>query len=145
MTIRFSRARGRVQPTPAICKRPPIPQPPGTPLEALSASITWTCVLPGSIPFTVAGAPELRRDTQQPLLTYKGQLIRAQQRLEIICWFDQPATTYNLWLNVFPGGGIQQQYVVHNPNYRPDPFDSGIIRQVDPPITNGIIEIRLMG
>jgi hypothetical protein len=145
MTTKFSRAKGRVQPTPAICKRPPIPQPPGTPLEALSASVLWISILPTGIPFSMAGTPELRRDTQQPLLTYAGELRRAGQRLEIVCWFDEKKTTYNLWLNVFPGGGVQQQYVVHSPNQHPEPFDSGIISEVDPAIANGIIEMRILG
>jgi len=37
---RFSRRRGRVQPTPAICRLPPIPLPPGKPIETAAVRIS---------------------------------------------------------------------------------------------------------
>jgi hypothetical protein len=66
MSSKFSRAP-RIQPTPPVCKKPPIPAPPDQPISQLSAWIAWIDQnhLPSPIALNLA-LPLFPDDPQNP-------------------------------------------------------------------------------
>lgn len=145
MTIKFSRAAGRVQPTPAICKRPPIPQPPSTPLEALAANLTWLGTTDDYEPFYLAAVVDLRRAAQPGGDHYIGEASNGP----FSCRVD--VATHDNWhtlvANLFPSTlGVPRGQVWRSCHTeQQSPLDSGIISQWTPMPPATRIELRIRG
>ena len=145
MTLKFSRARGRVQPTPAICKRPPIPQPPGTPLEALAANLVWLGETDDGEPFYLAAALTLTRHPQLGGDHYIGTTTNGSWTcaVDVATHDDRKTSVANLYPSA---GGISKGQVWRScPTERQEPLDSGRIDHWTPMPPETKIELRVRG
>lgn len=81
MSTKFSRTP-RIQPTPPVCRRPPIPEPPGAPIETLHAWFEFQGNDYFGRPADFTGTATLESVGAQPETSYRGQTSDRTPRAE---------------------------------------------------------------
>lgn len=145
MSLKFSKDAGRVQPTPAICKKPPIPKPPGTPLECIAANLYFRGYAWIAPPPAFAGIFILHRSISLSPQLWHGSANADPWTFQLTVAWNLGAPNGTAMLHGFLDGIPR---TINNCDWtaqRTDPLDSGIIDDwyFTPPDTT--IHLRLLG
>jgi hypothetical protein len=145
MSIKYSRDRGRVQPTPPVCKKPPIPQPPSTPLECLAANLYWNGYGWMHEPFNLTGVAILHRTVSLYTHRFVGNLGITHYQATIAVDFQLDYSLAHVEINTWHDGIPNFTALTNFTPAKINPLDSGLVANWTTIPHDTRIELRLLG
>jgi hypothetical protein len=145
MSLKFSRNAGRVQPTPPVCKKPPIPQPPSTPLESVAAAVHWHGYTYTGTLLNFTAVLTLHRVSDPLHHTYEGAVTNGPLTMSVIARYDAD------WLHVLADiepiifGVGQGATLAYGPTEPPPQIATAILNDWTPTPPYTKIQLALRG
>ncbi len=143
--MKFTRNRSRVQPTPPVCKKPPIPKPPSDPIECVAATAYWNGQTQEGSSFFINAVLTLPRRAHPYAQWFIGQTTIGPLTLLIDASFEHDYSAVSIFATPIIAGVPHEPAIAYKVSQRTNPLDTGTINLWTPLPNNTTIEVRLRG